>query len=81
MGVEIVTVGVGPQISMAQLRSMASKPGLTITAPTFESAFTMLPKLRSIVCERKYSWPYCVGIFYCCSYCCVHVFMGSNKGL
>jgi hypothetical protein len=54
LGVDVVSVGVGDKVNLAELTQMATNPALTLRTRNFDQFFGLLPRLQNVVCERKY---------------------------
>ena len=50
-GVTIVSVGVGNNVDLNELRAVASHPNLVIRSYDFNSFLQLLPNLQQIICE------------------------------
>ena len=55
--ITIVSVGVGNNVDLTELRNIASHPSLVVRSYDFNGFLSLLPDLQQIVCARKFTTP------------------------
>ena len=50
----MVSVGVGNNVDIAELRNIASHPSLVVRSYDFNGFLQLLPELQRIICASKY---------------------------